>query len=755
MNTTYRRRVAAGIAAGTFVTLGFGVAAQADTAQSDAEPMSASSDSPAPAPASPTSERAARQNNIVTLDLYKLTDVHGHISQVSKDGNVTEAGLAAVGCYLDQARAANTNSTFTLLGDNIGASPYVSGSLNDNPTIEALNLLRPDASTIGNHELDMGQEVFKQRVDGSAADQFVQAQFPYLAANVKGMGTYRNDQGEEVPYLGDTKIVSTPSGVKVAFIGAIAQDVPYKLSPKTTEGLTFEDPIAAVNDLAGSLKSSGQADVVIAMLDDDVKNNFPKMGKNVDGLMGGDTHVPYDFDMVDGAEGNKLSAVASGSYTDNLGVLHIQYDTAKNTVVESSADLIPASEIAQCGEDPDIKDVVTNAEKMAKEKGQSVVATIAPNAKFSRGVFDKAEGESAGPGSNRGIESTLGGLAADAMRHAVTTPDGEPVDIGMINAGGLRADLQANDKGEITYASTFAVMPFSNQIGYVTLKGSDIKQALEQQWKTNLNSQNSRPMLKLGLSSNVSYTYDPAKPYGERITSVVVNGAPIDESASYTVGSVTFLLSGGDSFDALTSGGEPVISQGLDRDCFNEYLKAHEGELAPRALKGSVGLSLSGEAVPNNSVISIDLRGLSFSEGPGITDTVTVSAGSQKATAKVNNSLVEPQANTEASIITTDGAGQAQVELTAQADCSATPGQVVELPLTVSTDAGDVVTAANGLVVRVSCPAAQRPVEEGKAPAGAPQTGKIARTGATDSVAIAALVLAGVGAALTMRRHRA
>ena len=114
-----------------------------------------------------------------------------------------------------------------------------------------------------------------------------------------------------------------------------------------------------------------------------------------------------------------------------------------------------------------------------------------------------------------------------------------------------------------------------------------------------------------------------------------------------------------------------------------------------------------------------------------------MSAGSQKATAKVNNSLVEPQANTEASIITTDGAGQAQVELTAQADCSATPGQVVELPLTVSTDAGDVVTAANGLVVRVSCPAAQRPVEEGKAPAGAPQTGKIARTGATDSVAIA------------------
>ena len=64
------------------------------------------------------------------------------------------------------------------------------------------------------------------------------------------------------------------------------------------------------------------------------------------------------------------------------------------------------------------------------------------------------------------------------------------------------------------------VEPFSNELGYVTLKGSDLKDALEQQWKSDLNSQNSRPMLKLNLSSNVRYTYDPAKPDGQRITSV-------------------------------------------------------------------------------------------------------------------------------------------------------------------------------------------------------------------------------------------
>ncbi len=91
-------------------------------------------------------------------------------------------------------------------------------------------------------------------------------------------------------------------------------------------------------------------------------------------------------------------------------------------------------------------------------------------------------------------------------------------------------------------------------------------------------------MLKLGLSSNVRYTYDPAKPYGERITSVTINGEPLKADATYTVGSVTFLLAGGDSFEALTRGGAATTNGNLDRDSFNAYLGApfgHGGSLPP------------------------------------------------------------------------------------------------------------------------------------------------------------------------------
>lgn len=727
--------------------------AQASTEAPAATPTAEASASEAtPAPAAGM-ERGA--SDIVTLDLYNLTDVHGHIEPQKdrKTKKISEAGLPAMNCYLKKAKATNPNSSFTLLGDNIGASPYTSGALKDNPTIEALNTMHPLGSTMGNHELDMGQAVFKQRVDGSNPSEFVQTNFPYLAANVEGMGTW----GAGTPYLGEYKLWTSPSGVTVAFIGAIAEDVPYKLSPGTTRGLTFKDPIAKINTLAKQLKQDGTAQIVIAMLDDDVKNNYPKMGPDVDGLMGGDTHVPYEFDHVDSAveltsQNPLLAGVASGSYTDNLGLIQISYDTATGKVVKADTKLIPAATVYECGEDPQTKAVVTRAQQASAAAGAKVVARGYTES-FHRGIFEAPDG-SIEKGGNRGIESTLGNLAADAMRETIRTPDGNPVDIGMINAGGLRADLEPSD-GTITYKQSYDVMPFSNELGYVTIKGSDVKDALEEQWKTNLNSQNSRPLLKLGLSKNVQYTYDASKPYGERITSLLVNGAPIDMNKEYTVGSVTFLLAGGDTFPALTRGTKTVLGN-LDRDKFNEYLGAHNG-IKAATLKQAIGVTLPSDPVTPDQEFTVPLRGLSFSEGPGKTQNVKVSFGSVVASASVDNSLREEHASDEASIITTDGAGQATLKASLPMSvCAAKPeGGVLTLPVTVETDFGTVVPEAAGLTVSVACPVVQQPASTNTAVnPKAPKGKKLAKTGSVAGIAVlAALALGGAGVALRRKKN--
>ena len=98
--------------------------------------------------------------------------------------------------------------------------------------------------------------------------------------------------------------------------------------------------------------------------------------------------------------------------------------------------------------------------------------------------------------------------------------------------------------------------------------------------------------------------------------------------------------------------------------------------------------------------MTIPLRGLSFSEGPSITTKVRVSAGGAQAVAEVDNSLVDAHASDAASVITTDGAGQASVDVTVVGACEGkAAGEVVNVPVTVATDFATVVEASDGLTI--------------------------------------------------------
>ncbi|WP_164716428.1 bifunctional metallophosphatase/5'-nucleotidase [Trueperella pyogenes] len=637
-------------------------------------------------------------SDIVTLDLYNLTDIHGHIEKVTstdkktKEVTVKEAGLSAMSCYVKDAKKKNPNSQLVLLGDNIGASPFTSGSQDDNPTIKALNKMDVFASTIGNHEFDKGQKVLKARFTGGTVDgvTYEKVAFPYLGANVKGL-----------PGLGEYKVWTSPSGVKVAFIGAIEDDADTKVFPGTFAGMKFEKPVPVINDLAKSLKEKGEADVVIAMYDNDVERSYPKMGEHVDGIMGGDTHKPYYFTKVKTEGGHELSATASGSFTDNLSNLQIKFDKKTRKVVDSAAIQIKAADVVKCGDDPEVKAVVDAAAAVAKEKGAKVLAEGVGN--FYRGQQDIGE--------NRGTESTIGGLIADAMRESFKTLDNEPIDIGIINAGGIRADLLPTD-GKVTVADVFKVQPFSNEVGYVKMTGKQFKTLLEQQWKV-LGEKSTRPMLKLGLSKNVKYTFDPAKKMGERITSILIDDKPIDPEKTYSVGSVTFLLQGGDSFDVLkdVKATLKTIPTGLDRDFFGAYLTANP-KVQPREAVQSVGVTLSDTKIDGTNVTTkVNLRGLSFSgKDEARTEKVTVKLGDKTVTAQVNNTLKDPNAAKENAIVTADGVGYLDqpVEISATATCG--DSAKAHLPLTITNDKGKVLVGeAAGLGVAVDCAGTDKP----------------------------------------------
>ena len=74
------------------------------------------------------------------------------------------------------------------------------------------------------------------------------------------------------------------------------------------------------------------------------------------------------------------------------------------------------------------------------------------------------------PKISRSNESSLCNLAADAFKK---TGDS---DIALINAGSVRANLK---EGNITYQNVLDLMPYSNDINVIKIKGQDILDALE------------------------------------------------------------------------------------------------------------------------------------------------------------------------------------------------------------------------------------------------------------------------------------
>ena len=72
-------------------------------------------------------------------------------------------------------------------------------------------------------------------------------------------------------------------------------------------------------------------------------------------------------------------------------------------------------------------------------------------------------------------ETNLGDFVADAYL-ALAWHGGIMADIGLVNGGGIRANIEP---GDVTYGNLIDVQPFNNQLAYVDTLGQNILDALE------------------------------------------------------------------------------------------------------------------------------------------------------------------------------------------------------------------------------------------------------------------------------------
>ncbi|WP_448060335.1 ExeM/NucH family extracellular endonuclease [Cellulomonas hominis] len=624
----------------------------------------------------------ASADDPVDLTLLDINDFHGRIdTNTVKFAGTIETERAA-------AEAAGSAVALLSAGDNIGASLFASAVAQDQPTIDVLNALDLAASAVGNHEFDRGYTDLVDRViDGGN-----NAQFPYLGANVYLKGT-------QDPALDEYTVLDL-DGVRVGVIGAITQETPTLVTPGGVAMLDFGDPVEAVNRVAAELtdgdESNGEADVLVASYHEGAGAGTPdgatleeevaaggafaeivtQTSAAVDVIFTGHTHKQYAWDApVPGVAGATRPIVQTGSYGENIGRVRLTYDPATDTVTAHDAATV-ARVVAPTGTTDAAfqAGLVATYPRVAAVKGivDAAIAAAAvvgdqPRGSVTADITTAYSGGSyTGPGGtyvppnpadpsvgrdDRSKESTLGSLVADALLDTLAAPERGGAQIGVVNPGGLRAELFYAPDGVVTYAEANAVLPFVNNLWTTTLTGAQVTQLLEQQWQTNPDGTiPSRPYLQLGLSDNVTYTYDATRSLGDRITSVTVDGTPLDPAASYRVGTFSFLAQGGDNFRVFTQGTGTADSGLIDRDAWIAYLEANPGlspDFAERAvgvpeLQASVdagselsfpvtGLDLTSLGAPANTALDVQLDGTSLGTATvasgAATVTVTVPAG--------------------------------------------------------------------------------------------------------------------------------
>jgi 5'-nucleotidase len=539
-------------------------------------------------PISASAKKDDPPGQLVQLQLLAFNDYHGHLEPNTPgtvDG-VPAGGGEYLSAMLNRLRAGNKYSLTVAAGDLIGGSPAFSGLFHDEPSVESLNVMRLDVSSVGNHEFDEGvTELLRMQnggchpVDGCyfPGNPYAGANFQWLAANVVNEAT---DETPLPPYW-----IKKIESVNVGFIGMTLEATDTLVAAVGIQGWDFLDEAETANALVPILKAQGVEAIVVLLheggsqtpppgdVDACVGISGPVVAINaaldpeIDVLITGHTHLPYNCMLPDSA-GLPRIVTSAYSYGRVVSELDLVLDKRTNDV---RRDLSTATnhlvDQAALTPDPAVTAVLDKWRPLADASGNIPIGTI--TADIVRGGTPT--------GSDRGVESAAGNLVADAQAWATSSNGAQ---MAFMNPGGVRSDLTyissaGEGDGVVTYGEAFTFQPFGNTLVTFPMTGAQIVSVLEEQCQP-LGS--SRPFLHLGVSEGFTYDLSKTIVAGDctsvSVTNVGLNGVALNPAATYNVTVNNFLADGGDNFTTFGAITAARLDGGNDLEALANYLAA-------------------------------------------------------------------------------------------------------------------------------------------------------------------------------------
>jgi len=488
------------------------------------------------AEAAVTPESVTRQP-LKSVQLLQLSDFHGQVEANRTFG----AGLLALNF---EAERANNAATFTVSsGDNFGAAPPISSQFAEVPTVKAMNLMKFDVSSFGNHEFDRPLSHLRQMIRFS--------EFEWVASNLSSLRGL-NAGGDKAA---TNYTIINRGGVKVGFIGATTKDTPDQVMPGNLDftvggkkyTIAFTDNANTINRSARAARAAG-ADMVVALLHEGWNNNAA--GKATGPLI--TFAKSLSVDVVYGAHSHQTySSVFNGKLTAMVKNAGAEYNrtqvcvnTATNKVLGASNEVITtANAPVKTGADAAVTSMIDGYKKTLNAKMDVKVGRV--------NIVTPIGGT---PPVQRSEEHAFGNWSADVVRAKYGT------DFALVNGGGIRSTFPAStyspadktlvrsgDKGpyDIVLGDVYTIQPFGNVFSTIEVTGAQLWAALEN-GVSNYPSDGRWPHV-----SGMKVTVDVTEAKGSRVVSMAdLSGKAIPKDGTkYTLALTDFVAKGGDGYN--------------------------------------------------------------------------------------------------------------------------------------------------------------------------------------------------------------
>ena len=461
------------------------------------------------------------------LIILHTNDTHSQIDPL-ENGN---GGLLRRKVVIDSIRQTEPNVLLIDAGDVVQGTMYFT-LYKGEVEYSTLDMLGYDIAVIGNHDFDNKVNQLAKNLSDSKVT--------WLSANYDFSCTQGLDS-IFTPY-----VIKTFGEKKIGIFG-------INLNPKGMiaeghyDGVKYLDGKIIADSIAKDLKKNG-ADYVIAVThigyDGNMKPNDADIAagsSDIDIIIGGHSHTLIDPDRTNdryhwkhvNAEGDTIAVVQAGSKGSYIGKTELDLDNGK----------IDYSLI-----------------KIDSRLDDRIDESISEKLKPYRQAVDSVMNRKIAVAARRLDKDIDGGISNFLADFVATTGfqiSGEPVDISLINSGGIRRSLPA---GDITQGMVIDMLPFDNKIVVLDISGKDLISAFD--------------VLALrkgsdGINASTRMLYDPDT---LRPVSITVNGEPIDPYRNYRLATIDYLANGGDYMEALTHAKVVAKSNDILYDELLKYL---------------------------------------------------------------------------------------------------------------------------------------------------------------------------------------